>query len=109
MSVYSAGRSEKLFDDPLDYKPERWLKTNRRNINHFASLPFGFGQRMCIGKRLSRPFTSFFLLTLLRSVIHDAVESVIVFLLFIRTGRRIAEMKMYLFLAKVRSADGNVG
>lgn len=47
------------FEDPCSFRPERWLRDNRkpsdgdRNIDAFASLPFGFGTRMCVGRRVS--------------------------------------------------------
>ena len=51
--------SEQYFEDPLSFTPERWLRESKnpsesgRNINAFASLPFGFGTRMCIGRRVT--------------------------------------------------------
>ena len=52
MPLYVMGRDPEMFDDPLQYKPERWLRDDtQRSLYHpFASLPFGFGPRMCIGK-----------------------------------------------------------
>ncbi|XP_070566052.1 cholesterol side-chain cleavage enzyme, mitochondrial-like [Ptychodera flava] len=46
-------RDPKIFEDPLKFKPERWLRTGKSDINVFASLPFGFGPRMCLGRRLA--------------------------------------------------------
>ena len=50
--LYVMGRDPKLFDDPLEYRPERWLRddTHKSPYHAFASLPFGFGTRMCLGK-----------------------------------------------------------
>ena len=45
-SIYSAGRDEKLFHDPLNFDPERW---KRDDTHAFAILPFGFGPRACYG------------------------------------------------------------
>lgn len=42
---------EKYYENPFDFKPERWL--NKSNKNMFASLPFGYGVRMCPGRRLA--------------------------------------------------------
>lgn len=59
-SLYTTSRMEKYFDQPLEFRPERWLRLEsdrdvgclRRTKNHaFASLPFGIGSRMCIGRR----------------------------------------------------------
>lgn len=50
---YCTARSEKYFEDPLEYKPERWLREQREEAHAFASIPFGFGPRMCLGRRLA--------------------------------------------------------
>ena len=50
--IYVMGRNPELFDDPLEYKPERWLRddSHKSPYHAFATLPFGFGTRMCLGK-----------------------------------------------------------
>lgn len=56
---HAMGINEQYFEDPSSFIPERWLRTHRRtsensgNIEAFASLPFGFGTRMCVGRRVS--------------------------------------------------------
>lgn len=61
-SLYTTSRMEEYFDQPLEFKPERWIRSNlcrggevssncgRRN-HAYASLPFGIGARNCVGRR----------------------------------------------------------
>ncbi|RCN36156.1 unspecific monooxygenase [Ancylostoma caninum] len=47
-------RSLTLFDDPLSFRPTRWLRDGSRPDSHpFSFLPFGFGPRMCAGRRFA--------------------------------------------------------
>ena len=43
--------------DPLKFLPERWLRDERgriqQKINPFTFLPFGYGVRMCVGRRMA--------------------------------------------------------
>lgn len=55
-----ASLQESNFDQPESYMPERWLQSSLRtesngcSVNRqFAFLPFGFGTRMCVGRRIS--------------------------------------------------------
>ena len=52
MPFYAMGRMEEHFEDPEEYNPHRWL-SDEKGVSKFASLPFGFGARMCIGKRIA--------------------------------------------------------
>ena len=49
------GHDPNLFEDPDDFKPERWFRDKNKQkekvIHPFSFLPFGFGTRMCIGER----------------------------------------------------------
>ncbi|XP_065059811.1 1,25-dihydroxyvitamin D(3) 24-hydroxylase, mitochondrial-like [Rhopilema esculentum] len=48
------GRSEDLFENAQEFVPERWLRTEAATKHSaYASIPFGHGVRMCLGRRLS--------------------------------------------------------
>ncbi|BES90256.1 cytochrome P450 [Nesidiocoris tenuis] len=49
---YMISNSDKFFDDAGKFKPERWLQKNN-HYHPFATLPFGFGKRMCLGRRFA--------------------------------------------------------
>ncbi|XP_072048810.1 sterol 26-hydroxylase, mitochondrial-like [Amphiura filiformis] len=53
MNSYTASRDPKIFDNPDEFQPERWLQ-NEKKYHPFASLPFGHGTRMCVGRRLAQ-------------------------------------------------------
>ncbi|XP_049811773.1 probable cytochrome P450 301a1, mitochondrial isoform X2 [Schistocerca nitens] len=50
--------SEQYFPQADQFRPERWLKgpdgrSEAQDAHPFASMPFGFGPRMCIGRRFA--------------------------------------------------------
>lgn len=56
MCVSVMSKSDHYFAEPHLFKPKRWLRGNKTNspeLDHFASMPFGHGVRMCIGRRLA--------------------------------------------------------
>ncbi|XP_061717347.1 probable cytochrome P450 301a1, mitochondrial [Cydia pomonella] len=46
------GNMEQFVSNPLEFKPERWLEGDGR-LHSFASLPYGFGARICLGRRFA--------------------------------------------------------
>ncbi|WP_227374582.1 cytochrome P450 [Haladaptatus halobius] len=40
---------DRFFDDPWEFRPERWTNEFRRELPDFAYFPFGGGSRKCIG------------------------------------------------------------
>ena len=38
-----------IFDDPAEFRPERWLRESREDIHKYAMPVFGLGPRSCIG------------------------------------------------------------
>ncbi|CAL8267515.1 unnamed protein product [Lota lota] len=52
---YAVSYDETVFPEPHAFRPSRWLRTdNAHSRNHpFGSVPFGFGIRACLGRRLA--------------------------------------------------------
>jgi len=50
---YAISNSSKYFSQPDQFLPERWLKGSGYKHHPFASLPFGYGKRMCLGRRFA--------------------------------------------------------
>lgn len=60
MGNIMAMRDENHFPNANQFLPQRWLKENhpgacpaKKATNPFVYLPFGFGARSCIGKRIA--------------------------------------------------------
>ncbi|CAD7077463.1 unnamed protein product [Hermetia illucens] len=65
---------EKLYTGGKKFMPERWLKNQEselskeaRKVSPFTFLPFGFGPRMCIGRRLAELEIEVFVSKLVRN------------------------------------------
>ncbi|KAL7267408.1 hypothetical protein RUND412_010009 [Rhizina undulata] len=56
VSNYTLHRNPEYFLNPLEFRPERWLKEDGNGLDATlfgAFAPFSFGSRGCIGKRLA--------------------------------------------------------
>ena len=49
MSQWLVHRDPRWFDDPLEFRPERWEDGLMKRIPRYAYFPFGGGPRICIG------------------------------------------------------------
>uniref|UniRef100_A0A146SNF1 Cytochrome P450 family 17 polypeptide 2 n=1 Tax=Fundulus heteroclitus TaxID=8078 RepID=A0A146SNF1_FUNHE len=50
---YAISHDESVFPDSFRFKPERWLRDGRPRPNPFGSIPFGYGVRGCVGRRIA--------------------------------------------------------
>ncbi|CAL8381460.1 unnamed protein product [Arctogadus glacialis] len=51
---YSTSMEEENFPDAGDFRPARWVrKDNTDRVDNFGSIPFGYGLRSCIGRRVA--------------------------------------------------------
>ncbi|XP_005099825.1 cytochrome P450 27C1 [Aplysia californica] len=68
VAMYALGRDPNVYKDPEEIKPERWIRSyeERDVMNSFAFVPFGWGQRSCIGRRIAVANVQLLLIELLR-------------------------------------------
>ena len=48
LNIYSLHVNEKIFKDPMEFKPERWIEDPSLPL-----LPYGMGKRTCYGKKFA--------------------------------------------------------
>lgn len=57
MSMFTSSRNEQYFNNPNEFIPDRWIRLNNNKYNGiiepFATLPYGFGARSCIGQKMA--------------------------------------------------------
>ncbi|XP_050344607.1 probable cytochrome P450 301a1, mitochondrial [Nymphalis io] len=58
MSTQDTSLKEGNFDDATKFCPERWLKPEAKNYHTFASIPFGYGARKCVGQNVAETMIS---------------------------------------------------
>ncbi|CAI9291265.1 unnamed protein product [Lactuca saligna] len=68
MNVWALHRDPKIWTNPLEFKPERFLIDKwDYNGNNFKFLPFGSGRRICPGIPLGEKMLMYILASLLHS------------------------------------------
>ncbi|WP_135305970.1 cytochrome P450 [Haloarcula amylovorans] len=53
LSLIHIHRDEQFYDDPLEFRPDRWTDEFRESLPDFAYAPFGGGRRTCIGREFA--------------------------------------------------------
>ncbi|CAK9138398.1 unnamed protein product [Ilex paraguariensis] len=68
VNAWAIGRDPDSWDEPLCFKPERFLDSNiEYKGQHFELIPFGSGRRVCIGLSLAHRIINLGLASLLQS------------------------------------------
>ncbi|XP_071344993.1 cytochrome P450 27C1 [Trachinotus anak] len=51
---YSTSMDDESFADAIDFQPDRWIRKDTTDrVDNFGSIPFGYGIRSCIGRRIA--------------------------------------------------------
>ncbi|KAK7114680.1 cytochrome P450 27C1-like [Littorina saxatilis] len=53
LNNYTMSRDERIFSDPEMFTPDRWLRAEVASWHPFSAIPFGYGVRSCVGRRVS--------------------------------------------------------
>lgn len=71
VNIWAIGRDPDVWENPLEYNPERFLSGRNAKIdprgNDFELIPFGAGRRICAGTRMGIVLVQYILGTLVHS------------------------------------------
>ncbi len=74
ISHIAAGRNPKYYDNPMEFRPERWTREFERSLPRGAYVPFAAGPRVCLGKQFAMMEMRMILATLLQRVEPNLAE-----------------------------------
>jgi len=66
ISTWVSHRDPRWFDDPLEFRPDRWNNDFAKTLPRFAYLPLGGGPRICIGNSFALMEAALILASVLR-------------------------------------------
>lgn len=66
MSQWVMHRDPRYYEDPLEFRPERWLDGSTNMLPKYAYFPFGGGPRLCIGQSFAKMEAILLLTTIAR-------------------------------------------
>ncbi|MBT8451538.1 MAG: cytochrome P450 [Deltaproteobacteria bacterium] len=66
ISHIAMGRNPKYYDNPLEFRPERWTREFERSLPRGAYVPFAAGPRVCLGKQFAMMEMRMILATLIQ-------------------------------------------
>jgi cytochrome P450 len=97
VSPLAIGRNTKYYDNPLEFRPERWTREFERQLPRGAYVPFAGGPRVCLGKQFALMEMKIVLGTLIQNVdinILDGFEPDFLPELSLNPGPRGMQMKV---------------
>jgi cytochrome P450 len=68
ISPWALHRSERYYEDPLAFRPERWTQERIQSLPRWAYVPFSGGPRVCLGQYLAVQESMQIIATILQSV-----------------------------------------
>ena len=74
ISHIAAGRNPKYYDNPMEFRPERWTREFERGLPRGAYTPFAAGPRVCLGKQFAMMEMRMILATLIQRVEPNLAE-----------------------------------
>jgi cytochrome P450 len=74
ISPLATGRNSKYFENPSEYRPERWTREFERTLPKGAYVPFAAGPRVCLGKQFAMMEMRIILGTLIQNVDINLLE-----------------------------------
>eukprot|EP00794_Sanderia_malayensis_P011854 gene11854-13087_t len=68
LSNWVMSNDEKVYPNAEKFEPERWLRGSKHDVdvNPFSTLPFGYGARSCVGRRVAEAEIQVFLYNALK-------------------------------------------